>query len=169
MVRLKSIHKVPGQRVPFNGHAVTIMKKYCGFTLMELIFVILVTGVLSAIVIPKINFGSFRAKGFFQQSIASIRFAQKLAISTGCKVDVVINNLDADICEVKWNSCAGGANIQNPATGKNDFCDGSSPAGTIPNVSFTFNNIGAPIGGKQTFTIDSKTITVEANTGFVHE
>ena len=139
-----------------------------GFTLFELVIVILLVGILSAFVVPRINIAGFRSTGFTQQAITAIRYAQKEAISTGCSVTVEIDTVDADICELKWFGCAGNSNLTNPASGVTDFCANSTPEGSVPVVNFTYNRIGSP-SAAQSITIDSRTIKVEANTGFAHE
>jgi MSHA pilin protein MshC len=139
-----------------------------GFTLMELVIVLLLVGILAAYAVPRLNLAGFRSAGFSQQTITAIRYAQKQAISTGCSVTVEIDTVDADICELKWSGCAGNANLLNPASGDADFCADSTPEGSVPVVNFTFNRIGAP-SAAQSIVIDSRTITVEANTGFAHE
>jgi len=150
-------------KIPVINYVVTR-----GFSLVELIVVLLLVGILAAYAAPKLNLAGFRSAGFSQQAITSIRFAQKQAISSGCSVTVEIDSVDADICELKWNGCAGNANLLNPATGDADFCADSTPEGSVPVVNFTYNRIGAP-SAAQSITIDSRTITVEANTGFAHE
>jgi MSHA pilin protein MshC len=139
-----------------------------GFTLMELVVVLLVVSILAAFAAPRLNLAGFRSAGFSQQAITAIRYAQKQAVSTGCSVTVEIDTVDADICELKWSVCAGNVNLLNPATGDDDFCADSMPEGSVPTVNFTYNRIGAP-SAAQSITIDSRTITVEANTGFAHE
>lgn len=139
-----------------------------GFTMMELVIVILLIGILAAYAAPRLDLAGFRSIGFYQQTLSTIRFAQKQAIATGCSVEVEIDAVDSDICELKWNGCAGNANIINPATTNIDFCRDSTPTGAVPVVNFTFDRIGSP-SAAQSFTIDGRSITVEANTGFVYE
>jgi len=139
-----------------------------GFTLIELIIVIMIMGVLAVLVIPRLDLAGIRSAGFSQQAITAIRFAQKQAISSGCSVTVEIDTVDADICELKWSGCAGDSNLTNPASGETDFCADSTPEGSVPVVNFTYNRIGAP-SAAPSIIIDSRTIYVEANTGFVHE
>jgi len=142
-----------------------------GFTLIELIVALLVIGVLAAVVIPRLSLQGYREQGFFNQSLSAIRFAQKQAVSSGCHVQVQI---DSTGCFLSWTgapggSCpAGGTPITNPVGASANFCADSEPAGS-PNVTFTFDNIGRPIGGSQVISQGSRTITVEAETGYAHE
>ena len=58
-----------------------------GVTLIELIVVLLLIGILSAYVASRFfSTSSFDQAGFTQQSLSSIRYAQKLAIASGCDV-----------------------------------------------------------------------------------
>jgi prepilin-type N-terminal cleavage/methylation domain-containing protein len=144
------------------------MKSYIyndGFTLIELIMVIILVGILAVSVIPNLNIVNFKETGGFQQGIAMVRFGQKLAITSGC--DVVVS-LSSSTCTLTFSGCTG-ASIPNPSSGSNNFCSNSDP-GVSPAVNFTFNNIGAPTAGVQTINFSGgQVVTVEANTGFVHE
>lgn len=67
------------------------MKKKCaqhassGFTLIELIMVIVVMGVLSAMVAPRFaNKNTFEARFFRDDVLSALRFAQNHAKTTGC-------------------------------------------------------------------------------------
>ncbi len=146
-------------------NSISSLNRIKGFTLIELILVLLITAVLAATVIPNISFSQFRQTGAVQQGTAAIRMAQKLAISSGCQVDVVIGTSS---CTLNWNGCTAAA-IPNPASGNTNFCLDSNP-GVSPAVSFSFNDIGEPITGQQTIVFgNGSTINVEANTGFIYE
>ena len=149
-------------------------KKRKGFTLIELIIVLLLIAILAAFMMPKLDFGSFRETGFVQQTTAAIRYAQKQAIGSGCDVNVSIT---ASGCTLQWNGTPAGlgcpgTGITNPATGLNDFCNNSSPESTsdLP-TTIRFDNIGRPtsIAGDLSLNLGARTITIEPETGFSHE
>ncbi len=138
-----------------------------GFTLIELVVVILILGILSAVIVPRLDITSFRQTGFFQQALASIRFAQKRAITSGCTVSVFI---DSTNCNITFTGvpagCPAGA-IRNPGTGNANFCNDSTAAGA-PAAAFTFDNIGRP-SAAQSINFTGTTIQVVAETGFAYQ
>ena len=142
----------------------TTINRSIGFTLIELIIVLLVAAILAATVFPNLNINIFRQIGGVQQATAAIRYAQKQAITSGCQVDVQITSSN---CALNWNGCTAAA-ILNPATGDTNFCDNSDP-GVSPAVSFSFNNIGEPSAPQTIVFSNGRTLNVEANTGFIYE
>ena len=137
--------------------------EHAGFTLFELIIVMLVVGILAAFAAPRLNLTTFRETGFLQQATAAIRYAQKQAIASGCTVQV---DISGSSCELNWVGCAGNAALPNPATGNTNFCTESNAAGN-PSANFSFDNIGRP-SAAQSINFGNGIITVEAETGYVH-
>lgn len=142
-----------------------------GFTLIELVIVMVLAGILSAYAASRINMMSFRQTGYFQQALAAIRHGQKLAIATGCAVDV---DISAATCELSWNgnpappACpAAGTAIRNLSSGDTNFCANATAEGT-PSASFSFDIIGRPTA-QQTINFGSRTVRVEAETGYARE
>ena len=147
------------------------MKNVCkGFTLTELIVVMLLVGILAAFAAPSFNLSGFREQGFVQQSVAAIRYAQKQAIGSGCYVQVDIN---AGGCNLTWAGSPAGCPataLTNPISGSTDFCeDSDAPVGSTFAAPFNFDNIGRPSAGALTFILGGSTIQVEDETGYAHE
>ncbi|MCQ8130417.1 pilus assembly FimT family protein, partial [Methylomonas rivi] len=70
----------------------TRLDRQAGFTLVELVMIIVVIGVLSKTALPRFfDIESFQQHGFFNDTLNAIRYAQKLAVATGCNVHVAIS------------------------------------------------------------------------------
>lgn len=143
-----------------------------GFTLIELVVIILILGILAAYTIPKLDLDGFRAQGFEQQTMAAIRYGQKQAIGSGCNFDVSISSSGCTVqygAPVETGCAAASTSVVNPASGQNNFCNNSQPdsAAVLP-ASIQFDKIGRP-SGSLSINLGTSTITVEPETGFAHE
>ena len=58
-------------------------RRFCGgFTMVELILVIVIAGILATVAVPRlVGRNSFDTRGFADQLAATVRFAQKLAVA----------------------------------------------------------------------------------------
>jgi|TARA_B110000211_G_C14007025_1_gene521315 MSHA pilin protein MshC len=64
-------------------------KQSAGFSLIELITVIVLLGILSVFAVSRLmSPDQFAVKVFFNDTVNAVRFAQKLAVGTGCDVQV---------------------------------------------------------------------------------
>ncbi|QTF55827.1 pilus assembly FimT family protein [Stutzerimonas frequens] len=72
------------------------MVKQRGFTIVELIMVIVILGIISAVAAPRFfDRKVFDERFYFEEALSTIRYAQKLAVASGCRI------------QVSWDSMAG--------------------------------------------------------------
>lgn len=135
--------------------------------MIELVTVIGIAAILAAFAIARIDTQAFDTEGFANRAAAMARYAQKIAISQRRTVAVVITSSNIQLCYAD-TACSGGSVHEPPGTGAFSF---NAPSGVaLGGSSFTFNALGKPsAGGSITVTGDVvRTITVEAETGYVH-
>ena len=154
-----------------------------GFTLIELIMVIVMLGVLSIFAAPRMfNSSTFYARGFHDETLALLRYAQKSAIAQRRTVCVAFTTQSATLT-ISSASATLACTTALPLKGPR----GESPA-TVPSntsrgvaysskpVDFNFDGLGQPItaaGAPAPTKIQvlnaTNGIMVEAVTGYVHE
>jgi MSHA pilin protein MshC len=159
-----------------------------GFTLVELVMVIVILGVLAVFAAPRImNTGDLAARGFHDQNLSLLRYAQKTAIAQRRMVCVSFNAIStphsatltfldpASGNAVAANGCNSnltGANGDTPATTRatNGVTYSAAPSFNFDGLGQPVNNLGVPLGANQVIQIDTaEAITVEAATGYVHD
>jgi MSHA pilin protein MshC len=140
-----------------------------GFTLAELVMVLIIAAILAAVAVSRINTAGFDTEGYANRAAAMVRYAQRLAISQRRTVAVVVTAGTPGTLKLCYTdtACSGGDVREPPGT---DAFQHTSKAGIgVAGSSFTFNALGRPSGGGTiTVTGDgTKTITIAAETGYV--
>ncbi len=136
-------------------------KRFKGFTLVELVLVMVIMGILSAFAASRLNFASHDAGGCVETVKASIRLAQKLAIAQrALAIPVSVSNACAVTVGTSSYPALKGVSV--------------TSFGTI-----TFNGQGQPalsgvlMTAIRTFIITGGDVThyvcLEPETGYVHE
>lgn len=154
-------------------------KRFSGFSLIELIAVIVLLGILSVVAIGRLSSpDQFAVKGFFDDTVNAVRFAQKLAVSTGC--DVQVNMTAAGYQLRRSSSCvandfagASGVVVDNPANRTNPYQNLATGFSVSPATPIVFNARGVlDLGNNVTYTVTgggaSLAFTVYGQTGLVN-
>lgn len=159
------------------------MKQASGFTLVELIMVIVLLGIVATISVGPRFFdtSSFEERGAYDEVAAAARYAQKLAITNRCTVKLILTSNRFTITQSTSASvCGTGADTlavshpgqcRSPAAGNNYDCNmptGISitlTAGTSPIV---FDSLGRADGlVTRTVQVGGKSFTIVGASGFV--
>ena len=148
-----------------------------GFSVFELIIVLSVVAIISGYVIARVDLSSPGAAVFEEDMRSALRFAQKLAISSGCDVQVTISaasnslalHYRQDVTSPASCLTATGSFTQpviNPRTQQSYVIDSSVNVQT--STVFYFDGAGVPDNGAQSINVGGRLIQVEAKTGYVH-
>ncbi|KAA3628789.1 MAG: prepilin-type N-terminal cleavage/methylation domain-containing protein [Proteobacteria bacterium] len=162
-----------------SRHQPTLVRIHQGFTLLELIFVIVLAGVLAAVAGPRLfSSADLSARGFFDAAINSARYAQKLAVASGCNTRV---QFTATGYALHQATTCGGLTftriVPDPADGA-PFAD-TAPAGVIVTASEVYFDAagrprnpatGALLGVSTDVVIGgSRTLRIEPESGYAHQ
>lgn len=136
-----------------------------GFTIVELVVVIVLLGIMSAFALPRFfNVGDYQARAAYDEVASALRYAQKLAVGSGCAVQVSIASNSYELQQRVTNCTTGGftAISGHPI-------DRGTVSGTTLSASsstFTFDNMGRSSPGV-TVSVGGRIIQVIAETGTV--
>jgi len=143
-----------------------------GFTLVELVTIMIIVGVLAVVAIPRMDTSGFRATEFRDQVVAALRFAQKTAASHRRNVCVAFpdNHSLALTIAAQWGGACDTA-LPIPGTNGNRLVSGDSASVYFVDpqpAALTFAHDGT--GADRTININgaASAIAVVGATGYVH-
>ena len=154
-----------------------------GFTLIELIMVLVIMGVLAVFAAPRLlSTGDFYARGFKDETLGLLRYAQKTAIAQRRTVCVTLTTSAATPPNaggaLTIASASGSAACDITLTGPNGdptaVIAARSGVDFSTSTAFNFNGLGQP-SAAQVIQVTSASaaagtpIIVEAATGYVHD
>lgn len=147
----------------------SLSKRHCGFTMVELIVTMIVIGIMAVVAVPRFSgINSFDARGAGDQAASYLRFAQKSALAQRHYVTITVSNDPATSPVLKIGTACGAAtDLAYPGrfqVARNITISGGTTicfdtlGGTTATVNLTFSADGSVV----------RTVTVEAVTGYVH-
>lgn len=165
-----------------------------GFTLIELIMVVLLLGILAAYAAPRLfNRNDLNARGFHDETLAYLRYAQKTAIAQRRMVCVTFNTTTTPHTAVltmenptptatPMPTVTCGTNVVGPRGDSAATVSAEAGVTYSSATSLIFDGLGQPVSdarvpltGNITVRVASggtpiaQSITIEAGTGYVHE
>ena len=146
-----------------------------GYTLIELVLVIVIAGILAAVAVPHFFDNQvFSQRGYADELAGALRAAQKAAVATDCPAEVTVA---AGGYSVQQQAAAGNTCNPNDTTWSTPVValdgavvQGSAPASVTasPTGSFVFTGSGALGASPATsLSVGPYTIAIDATTGFV--
>lgn len=146
-----------------------------GFTVVELVVVIIIVAILGAIAMPRFAGNLvFQERGYYEELAASLKYAQKLAVASGCAVRMQVNaaGYEARQQQISAGRCdPSDASWPTPVVlSDSQALAGSTPNGVTvaPAVSVVFDALGRTnLPGNQTITVGSFSLTIQADSGYV--
>jgi MSHA pilin protein MshC len=142
-----------------------------GFTLVELVMVIVILSILSAVALPRFfERSAFQDRAVYDDIANTLRYAQKSAVATGCPTQfqfIPADNRYQVMREQVCNNNTFNQSVMNPGTsaGLENTLNGAAFSTTANIITFF------PLGNASTsatFTVAGRTINVIDQTGFIN-
>ena len=153
-----------------------------GFTLIELVMVIVMLGILAVFVAPKfISTSVFNARGFHDETLAYLRYAQKTAVAQRRTVCVAFTastvGLSLAFAANSWTCDAALTGPRGESPAKASAKSGVTFLNGVAPGDFRFDGLGQPVNASGTSMViptmqvdgSAASITVETVTGYVHD
>ncbi len=146
-----------------------------GYTLVELVTVVVILGILSAFAVPRFfDQDVFEERGFYEEVVAALRYGQKIAVGSGCPVQISIDASGYALAQqtVLANRCdPADVSWAVPVL----LPDGLAAAGTTPTgvtlgpvVTYQFDGLGqTDLGADLTVSVGAWSLIVQAQSGYV--
>jgi MSHA pilin protein MshC len=146
-----------------------------GYTIIELVLVMVIIAILGAFAGPRFfDNAPFDERAYLDELAGSLRYAQKVAVASGCRVraDIAAGSYSLSQQSPQAGHCdPADASFPLPvllSTG--EVMSGSAPAGvvTAPAVTLVYDALGRTnLATNQTVTVGTRALLIQAESGLV--
>jgi MSHA pilin protein MshC len=145
--------------------------RLAGFTIPELVTVMIIVGVISAIALPKFSASTYGEDELrlYDQTFSALRYAQRAATTMQRNVCATFTSTQLTLTYGATYGAACGPGLIGPGGAAAPYTVTAQGSVTFTAATtFTYDRVGRP-GTGQTITISGgKQIVIEAETGYVH-
>ena len=154
-----------------------VMGQVRGFTLVELVLVIVLVGIISAVAIPRFfDNTTFQERGFFDAALAAVRYAHKLSVASGCHTAVTVGASGLSL--LRAATCSGTTftqNVNRPSSSAS-YTETAPGGVAVGSAAFYFDGVGRPydsatstlLAAALDISIGSRTLRIEPESGYAH-
>lgn len=146
-----------------------------GFTFVELIVVLVLLGIVATVALPRFfDLSIFQQRGYYDETVSAVRYAQKLAVASGCDVRVALGATGYALTQ--RSSCDTSSpftlNVPHPA-GSGSFAAAPPNGVNVSTATIVFTPLGRAANSARVtsnFTgldVGGKTFNVIGETGYV--
>jgi MSHA pilin protein MshC len=143
--------------------------RYGGFTLIELVAVLVIIGIVAAVAAPRLLSNvAFTERGYADEIAASLRYSRRIAVASACNVRVTVNAAGYSAAQptVWCNAATGwGVAVQSPDS---RALANATPAGVAVGAAvIEFQSTGALVNPVAPLNVGAYSVTVSQATGAV--
>lgn len=146
-----------------------------GFTVVELVLVIVILAILAAVAAPRFfDNRTFSERAWLDEVSASLRFAQKVAVASGCRVRVSLGSGDYALSQqvpLAGHCDPGDSTFAVPVhLADGSLMTGNAPAGVTlaPPIVVIYDALGRTnLGADQSLAIGPWSFVIQAESGLV--
>ncbi|MCA8967006.1 MAG: prepilin-type N-terminal cleavage/methylation domain-containing protein [Gammaproteobacteria bacterium] len=140
-----------------------------GYSLIELISVMVIVGVLAVALLPRFaDVDVFASRGYFEEALAATRYAHKLAMASGCSIEVRFDATADSLRVARWT--AGGdctvrsgaaLPVARPGGGGEYVSTAPSGVDVASDLTFYFDRVGRPHDSAGNLVTNPAALTVD--------